>query len=348
MADEKLRLRIISEAAQLVLQNKERDFEKARRKAARRIVKGYVRKDDMPTVAEIRNAVTRQSYLTAGDVRFDNLRVQRVAALNMMRRLACFHPRIEGNLVTGDVRASEGFEILLHEDDLDEVEAFLQDVYDGNVSAQEDVVLDPLAPVSSVTELSVAFCEHPGQCGVSLVEFERIVAYAYPDLDVQESIVEACDAFDRFEVFRMLLIPLQHVQQPRTKHPEGDALYHSLQVFELMREEYPYDEEVLLAALLHDVGKAIDPRDRLAATTNALAGFVTERTLWLIENLPQAEKLFSNTIGARARQRLMEHPDWEEVLTLARANRNGRVPGGLAPSLDEALEYIRELARAYG
>ena len=48
-------------------------------------------------------------------------------------------------------------------------------------------------------------------------------------------------------------------------HPEGDALYHSLQVFELARAELPYDEEFLLAALLHDVGKAIDrqrPRGR--------------------------------------------------------------------------------------
>lgn len=348
MADEKLRLRIISEATQLILQNKERNFDKALRKAARRIVKGYVRKDDMPTVAEIRNAVTRQSYLTRGDVRFDNLRIQRVAALNMMRRLASFHPRIEGNLVTGDVRASEGFEIVLHEDDLDEVETFLQDVYEGNVPDPENLVMDSLIPAEAVTDVSIAFSEDPENYGVSLVEFERIVAYAYPDLDVQESVVEASDSFDRFEVYRMLLIPLQHVQQPRTKHPEGDALYHSLQVFELVREEYPYDEEVLLAALLHDVGKAIDPRDRLAATTNALSGYVTDRTIWLIENMPQAEKVFLNSIGVRARQRLMEHPDCEEVMTLARADRDGRVPGGLAPSLDEALEYIRELARAYG
>ena len=40
-------------------------------------------------------------------------------------------------------------------------------------------------------------------------------------------------------------------------HPEGDALYHSLQVFDLACEESPYDEDFLLAALLHDVGKAM-------------------------------------------------------------------------------------------
>ena len=70
---------------------------------------------------------------------------------------------------------------------------------------------------------------------------------------------------DRFLAFALLLQPLEKVQQDRDSHPEGDALYHSLQVFELARQELPYDEEFLLAALLHDVGKAIDsarPRGR--------------------------------------------------------------------------------------
>ena len=42
-----------------------------------------------------------------------------------------------------------------------------------------------------------------------------------------------------------------------TIHPKGDALYHSLQVYDLACDEMPYDEEFLLAALLHDVGKGL-------------------------------------------------------------------------------------------
>src|SRR5207245_9499491 len=82
----------------------------------------------------------------------------------------------------------------------------------------------------------------------------------------------------------MLLLPLECVRQPREWHPEGDALYHSLQVFQLARDVRPYDEEFLLAALLHDVGKAVDPQDHVTAGVEALRGSVTERTLWLIEH----------------------------------------------------------------
>jgi len=42
-------------------------------------------------------------------------------------------------------------------------------------------------------------------------------------------------------------------------------------VFDLARDQLPYDEEFLLAALLHDVGKGIDPHDHVAAGLEALA-----------------------------------------------------------------------------
>ncbi len=94
----------------------------------------------------------------------------------------------------------------------------------------------------------------------------------------------------------MLLLPLETVKQDPRWHPEGDALYHSLQVFQLAGEALPYDEEFQTAALLHDVGKAIDPREHVAAALEALDGYITPRTAWFIEHHMEAAALYDGTL----------------------------------------------------
>jgi len=153
---------------------------------------------------------------------------------------------------------------------------------------------------------------------------------------------------DRFRAYLLLLQPLERVQQSRTMHPEGDALYHSLQVFDLARTELPYDEEFLLAALLHDVGKAIAPGNHVLAGLEALEGLITERTAWLIEHHADAQALRDGTLGVRSQRRLRASPDFEELLLLAKCDRQGRAVGVLTPTVEEALEYIRELAASCG
>lgn len=153
---------------------------------------------------------------------------------------------------------------------------------------------------------------------------------------------------DRFRNYRLLLGALETVQQSRIKHPEGDALYHSLQVFDLARAELPYDEEFLLAALLHDVGKAIAPGNHVVAGLEALEGTITERTAWFIEHHPDAHALREGTLGARSLKRLQASPDFEELLLLAKCDRQGRQIGVLVPDVDEALAYVMELAETCG
>ena len=153
---------------------------------------------------------------------------------------------------------------------------------------------------------------------------------------------------DRFLAFALLLEPLERVQQDRNSHPEGDALYHSLQVFELARQELPYDEEFLLAALLHDVGKAVDPRDHVAAALEVLEGLITPRTAWLIEHHEEALNYGQGTLGARLRRRLHAAADFDELLLLAQCDRGGRQVGMTVPDVQEALQYLRELAEMCG
>jgi hypothetical protein len=182
----------------------------------------------------------------------------------------------------------------------------------------------------------------------SIAELRQFLAEEYPELDLEEALVQAREQVDRFQVYQSLLLPLENVRQSLKYHPEGDALYHSLQVFDLARNELPYDEEFLLAALLHDVGKAIDPHDHVAAGLEALEGTISERTAWLIENHMLAHELADQTIGRRAHRRLREHELYEDLLLLGKCDRGGRKPGVEAPELDEALDYVRDLDRMFG
>ncbi|HEX5442611.1 MAG TPA: HD domain-containing protein, partial [Pirellulales bacterium] len=182
----------------------------------------------------------------------------------------------------------------------------------------------------------------------SIAELEALLAKEYPDLKLDDALAEAENQVDRFQIYQMLLLPLEQVKQSPKYHPEGDALYHSLQVFDLATDELPYDEEFLLAALLHDVGKAIDPHDHVAAGLEALEGFITPRTAWLIEHHMEAHALHDGTLGQRARRRLAESEHFEELVLLARCDRRGRTAGVAVTELEDALTYLRELDGNWG
>jgi hypothetical protein len=137
---------------------------------------------------------------------------------------------------------------------------------------------------------------------------------------------------------------LENVLQSPETHPEGDVLYHSLQVFTLAQRELPYDEEFLLAALLHDVGKAIDRRDHVAAGLEALDGAISLRTEWLIEHHVDALSMRDGSLGVRSRRRLEANENFEELMLLADCDRLGRNVGMETPDVQDALAYVRELA----
>lgn len=150
---------------------------------------------------------------------------------------------------------------------------------------------------------------------------------------------------DRFEHFLSLLKILERVKQDPKTHPEGDALYHSLQVFEYVRDRNPFDEELLTAALLHDVGKAIEPfGDTAAASVKALHGRITPRTARLIERLPAAKAQQAGALGYRARRALDRDEDSEALELLAEADRAGRKSGVEVPTAEEAIDKLRKLA----
>ncbi len=76
------------------------------------------------------------------------------------------------------------------------------------------------------------------------------------------------------------LTALDGVRQDPVYHPEGDALFHSLQVFERARKANA-DSELLAAALFHDVGKAEAGTDHAEVGAEMLDA-LSPRIRWIV------------------------------------------------------------------
>ena len=363
----KVRRQITWEAARLMYHRQESEYYRAKMKAARRVCRGWVKPADLPSNAEIRDEIQALARMHEGDRRTANLREMRVEALRMMRLLARYRPRLIGSVMTGHVRQGSDIDLHVFTDSLSsltnvlETEGVFHDVEHKRVRKHGEervfthihirdrfpfeITVYPSDKAHYVFKSSIT-----GKAieRASVAELEQLLAREYPNLDVEEAVRDVEQQVDRFQLYESLLLPLENVKQSRKYHPEGDALYHSLQVFDLARDELPYDEEFLLAALLHDVGKAIDAQDHVHAGLEALEEFITPRTAWLIEHHMQGQSVLDKTIGARARRRLEKSEDFDELLTLAQCDRDGREPGVEAPELEEALDYIRDLDQTFG
>lgn len=363
----KLRRQIAWEAARLMYSRQESEYYQAKMKAARRVCHGWVKPADLPSNAEIRDEVQALARFQEGERRTADLLAMRLDALRLMRILEHFRPRLIGSVLTGHIRQGSDIDLHLFSDSLEAVtgaldrEGMVYDVERKRVRKQGEervythIHIKDRYPVElTVYPASlVSFGFKSSITGkaidkASLPELEKLLREAYPQMDLEGAVEAASESLDRFQVFESLLLPLEDVKQDLRYHPEGEALYHSLQVFEHARNELPYDEEFLLAALLHDVGKAIDPHDHVRVGLEALEGFVTPRTRWLIEHHMEAQQIFDGTLGARARKRLEQDESYDELLLLARCDRAGRQPGATAPELDEALDYLRDLATRFG
>ncbi len=362
MADERVRRQIAFLAAQMMYQRLETEYFTAKRKAAKQLGVDYRhRPGDLPANREIRDQIQSFARMHEGPKRLDALAEMRLAALHMMRLLARFRPRLIGSVLTGHVRTGSDIDIHVFTDSMalvtDALDAIglVYDVEQKRVVKQNEARVFTHVHVEDKykfeltvypeAKLSYAFKSSITGKAIeraSIAELEDLLKSEDPEIDLDGE-GRAGEELDRFEVYRMLLLPLEGVKQSPKWHPEGDALYHSLQVFELAREERPWDEEFLLAALLHDVGKAIDPSDHVLAGLLALEGTITERTEFLIAHHMEAHAYHDGTLGARARTRLQQSEEFEDLMLLRECDRGGRVAGAFVPEVKEVFDYLRSL-----
>jgi hypothetical protein len=59
-------------------------------------------------------------------------------------------------------------------------------------------------------------------------------------------------------------------------------------------------------------------------------------------------KVYDRTIGIRHLRRLKSHPCFDDLEALGKCDRDGRVPGAIVSTLDEALDYIEGIEDLFG
>jgi hypothetical protein len=353
-------------AAQMMYERLETEYFTAKRKAARQLgIDSRYHPKDLPSNSEIRDHIQILACMYEGDQRKENLRDMRLEALKLMRRLRRFRPALIGSVFTGHIRKGSDIDIHVFSDQISAVTMVLDQAglpYDVErkrvVKHNEERIFTHIHARGKFSfELTVYSEDKSSYVFKSSItgkaieratinELEQFLNQEYPDLDIdEEDEPESLEQqIDYLDLFRLLLAPLESVKQNPKYHPEGDALFHSLQVFELARQARPWDEEFLVAALLHDVGKAIDSADHVNAGLEALEGAITERTEFLIAHHMEAHQYCEGALGHRAGLRLTESEDFDDLILLSKLDKRGRVPGAPVCTLDEALAYIRSVA----
>ena len=322
------REKIALRAAGLMFGSAAFGYDKARQEAVRRLGCGMLAPRHLPTKKEIREKLHLLSENQQTILRRRLLEEILVA----MQHLAAEEPKIDAVWLTAEILPDTQYVIQIR----------------GAVDQRESTI-SPL----NFEGMFLLAVRRADACDtifrrphLGIAELEMEIKQL--DVAVEEDGPPSTAALpDRFAHFAALLFPLESIMLSPVRHPEGDALYHSLQVFQQAQEVRGYDEEFLLAALLHDVGKAIDLQDHVVAGLAVLESHISRRTAGLIELHHEAHRYREGTLGIRARRRLEAHPDFDDLLMLAECDRQGRACGVKVPDVEQALEQIRCLSETF-
>src|SRR5919201_6561915 len=240
MANDKLRYAIAFEAARLMYQRVESEYYTAKRKAAKRLCRHNYKPEDLPSNAEIRDLIQTFARLHEGDRRTAHLRAMRLEALKLMRLLRQFKPRLIGSVMTGHVRQGSDIDIHVFTDSPALVTGVLEaEGYQFDVERKQVVKHDEARVFTHVHvhdrfnfELTVYpedkahYVFRSSITGkpierASIRELEELLAREHPELDLDGELEAAEARVDPYQLFRMLLLPLEEVKGHPRHHPEG-------------------------------------------------------------------------------------------------------------------------------
>lgn len=162
-----------------------------------------------------------------------------------------------------------------------------------------------------------------------------------------------------YEELLPLLLALDGIRQDPAYHPEGDALFHSLQVFDLARMA-TNDRALWAAALLHDVGKAVDSPNHDDIGADLLEDIVSPRIVWLVRHhldllknprmtkrrfrgsnaLTDLQQLRRWDVGGRSPHAIVLSPEMALSMLLEGASFSTLGPGGESAPIHESRKEI--------
>ena len=121
-----LRAQVAEEAARIIREQGIRDYLLAKRKAAERL--GIDDRTALPRNAEIAEALSAQQRLFGGEAHVENLKALREAALEAMRLLEPFGPRLVGPVLEGTATPHSDITLHLFADAPEEVAFHLMEI----------------------------------------------------------------------------------------------------------------------------------------------------------------------------------------------------------------------------
>lgn len=354
----KVRKSIAWHAAKLLHSREETQWHRAKWKAARRQIGGRISPRDLPTHEEIEfqlRSITRQLEGDPDQAHWH--RLKEIAA-QLMQRWEEHQPLLIGSVASGSVRDDSDINLVLFATNVDRAAERIME------EPSESRWIDQ--PWSSGGTIPLTGRELSTTCRGVLLRLWVVPESAKnrpwydpnrkreirtQDIGELMQSLEPLDEphnsdpteLDPYTWFAQLLESLEEVPVDLKEHPEGDLLFHSLQVFAMASKEFPNDLEALEAALLHDVGALTATEDWQQASVALLGESITPRTAWLIEHWPEALLARESRLGARALRRLNDHPDWDLLLELVAMDQQGRGGDLATPSLDEAIHQLRQL-----
>src|SRR6516165_8511867 len=237
MANGKLRQAIALEAARLMYERTESEYFTAKRKAAKRLCRRGVKPGELPSNAEIREQIQLFARIHEGDRRTDNLRDMRLEALRLMRVLRRYRPRLIGSVMTGHIRKGSDIDIHVFCDspglltDLLEQQGYQYDLERKQVVKHNEArVFTHIHIVDRFNFELTVYAEDKAHYvfrssitgkaieRASIRELEELLAREYPGLDLEGRLQAVEDAVDPYQLYRLLLLPLDNVRQSAQYH----------------------------------------------------------------------------------------------------------------------------------